>query len=109
MKIADFGLAREIRSRPPYTVRQHAVVQSAGGVAQVAVLQRPIDLFALGAIIAELYTLRPLFPGSSEADEVVKMCSILGTPTAELVGEFAWRRTCPSGSRSMRRCPCPRS
>ncbi len=34
----------------------------------------PIDMFALGAIIAELYTLRPLFPGSSEADEVVKMC-----------------------------------
>ena len=27
----------------------------------------PIDLFAVGAILAELYTLRPLFPGSSEA------------------------------------------
>ena len=26
----------------------------------------PIDLFAVGAIMAELYTLRPLFPGSSE-------------------------------------------
>ena len=26
----------------------------------------PIDLFAMGAIMAELYTLRPLFPGSSE-------------------------------------------
>ena len=27
----------------------------------------PVDLFAMGAIMAELYTLRPLFPGSSEA------------------------------------------
>ena len=42
-------------------------------VALVQVLLRaahygaPIDLFAVGAILAELYTLRPLFPGSSEA------------------------------------------
>ena len=27
----------------------------------------PIDIFAVGAILAELYTLRPLFPGASEA------------------------------------------
>ncbi len=26
----------------------------------------PIDVFAMGAIMAELYTLRPLFPGASE-------------------------------------------
>ncbi len=26
----------------------------------------PIDLFAMGAIMAELYMLRPLFPGTSE-------------------------------------------
>ncbi len=34
----------------------------------------PIDIFAMGAIMAELYTLRPLFPGSSEADEIHKIC-----------------------------------
>lgn len=38
-------------------------------------------MFALGAIMSELYTLRPLFPGSSEADELVKIASVLGTPT----------------------------
>lgn len=43
----------------------------------------PIDMFALGAIMAELYTLRPLFPGSSEADELVKIASVLGTPTPQ--------------------------
>ena len=26
----------------------------------------PVDLFAMGAIIAEMFSLRPLFPGSSE-------------------------------------------
>lgn len=33
--------------------------------------------------MAELYSLRPLFPGTSEADEIYKICSIIGTPTAQ--------------------------
>lgn len=41
----------------------------------------PIDQWACGAILAELYTLRPLFPGSSEADEIYKICSVMGSPT----------------------------
>ena len=32
-----------------------------------------IDLWAVGTIMAELYTLRPLFPGSSEIDEIFKV------------------------------------
>lgn len=40
----------------------------------------PIDIWAVGCIAAELYTFRPLFPGSSEIDEMFKICSILGTP-----------------------------
>ncbi|VDP94853.1 unnamed protein product [Echinostoma caproni] len=40
----------------------------------------PIDLFAVGCIMAELYTFRPLFPGSSEIDMIFKICSVLGTP-----------------------------
>ena len=43
----------------------------------------PIDMFAMGAIMAELYTLRPLFPGSSEADEIFKIASVMGTPTQQ--------------------------
>lgn len=31
----------------------------------------PIDIFAVGAIMAELFTLRPLFPGSSEVGGVL--------------------------------------
>ena len=40
----------------------------------------PIDIWAVGCIMAEMYTLRPLFPGSSEIDEIFKVCTILGTP-----------------------------
>ena len=38
----------------------------------------PIDLWAVSCIVAELYTLRPLFPGTSEVDEVFKICQVLG-------------------------------
>jgi serine/threonine protein kinase len=40
----------------------------------------PIDLWAVGCIMAELYTFRPLFPGTSEIDQIFKICSVLGTP-----------------------------
>jgi serine/threonine protein kinase len=33
-------------------------------------------------MMAELYTFRPLFPGSSEPDTLHKMCCVLGSPTA---------------------------
>jgi serine/threonine protein kinase len=36
----------------------------------------------IGAIMAELYTFRPLFPGTNEPDTMYKICSVLGTPTA---------------------------
>lgn len=39
-----------------------------------------IDQWAVGCIMAELYTLRPLFPGSSEVDTIFKICQVLGTP-----------------------------
>eukprot|EP00892_Ulva_mutabilis_P003352 jgi/Ulvmu1/1389/UM011_0117.1 len=82
VKVADFGLAREIRSRPPYT----DYVSTRWYRAPEVLLRSPyygkaIDLFAMGAIMAELYTLRPLFPGSSEADQIYKICSVMGTPT----------------------------
>lgn len=34
----------------------------------------------MGCIASELYTFRPLFPGSSEVDQLFKICSIMGTP-----------------------------
>jgi hypothetical protein len=44
-----------------------------------------IDIRAVGCIMAELYTFRPLFPGNSEIDEIFKICSVLGTPGFTLV------------------------
>ncbi|XP_068437654.1 serine/threonine-protein kinase MAK isoform X6 [Clinocottus analis] len=80
VKIADFGLAREIRSKPPYTDYVSTRWYRAPEVLlRSAIYSSPIDLWAVGCIMAELYTLRPLFPGNSEVDEIFKICQVLGT------------------------------
>ncbi|KAI9350906.1 kinase-like domain-containing protein [Obelidium mucronatum] len=90
VKIADFGLAREIRSLPPYTEYVSTRWYRAPEVLLRSTnYSSPIDMWAMGAIIAELITLRPLFPGTSEVDEVFKICSIVGSPkTGENLGSL---------------------
>jgi hypothetical protein len=38
------------------------------------------DIFAVGCILAELFSLQPLFPGSSELDQISRICGLLGGP-----------------------------
>ncbi|KAL6334198.1 hypothetical protein AAG906_006785 [Vitis piasezkii] len=74
---------------PAYMHRQNLLVTK--GVIKIAdfglvMLQSStygsvVDMWAMGTIMAELFTLLPLFPGSSEADEIYKICSVMGSPT----------------------------
>ncbi|KAL4480945.1 hypothetical protein ABPG73_020966 [Tetrahymena malaccensis] len=84
IKIADFGLAREIRSKPPFTdyvstrwYRAPEVILRANNY------NSPIDIFAIGCIMAELYKLWPLFPGQNELDQILQICKVMGTPSKE--------------------------
>lgn len=81
VKIADFGLAREISSAPPYT---EYVSTRWYRAPEVLLRSRdynaPVDMWALGAIMAETVTLKPLFPGQSEMDQVHRICEVLGDP-----------------------------
>ncbi|TFK41165.1 kinase-like domain-containing protein [Crucibulum laeve] len=81
IKLADFGLARETISRPPYT---EYVSTRWYRAPEVLLLSRnysnPVDMWALGTIMAELVNLRPLFPGSDQVDQVARICEILGDP-----------------------------
>ncbi|KAM3264066.1 cyclin-dependent kinase F-4 [Capsicum annuum] len=106
IKVADFGLAREINSQPPYTeyvstrwlvflpymfvglncsflisTMWHCRYRAPEILLQSHIYGPAVDMWAMGAIMAELFSLRPLFPGSSEADEIYKICSVIGTPT----------------------------
>ncbi|KAL5099851.1 hypothetical protein RYX36_004178 [Vicia faba] len=84
IKIADFGLAREIDSQPPYTEYVSTRWYRAPEVLlQSYIYNAKVDMWAMGAIMAELFSLRPLFPGASEADEIYKICGVIGSPTTE--------------------------
>ena len=83
LKIADFGLAREIRSVPPYTdyvsTRYYRAPEC---ILKTTNYNSPIDIWGLGCIMAEMYTHpQPLFCGSNEKEVLFRICSILGTPT----------------------------
>lgn len=84
IKLADFGLARETSAIPPYTEYVSTRWYRAPEVLLQSYLYGPkVDMWAMGAIMAELFTLRPLFPGASETDQIYKICNILGTPTMD--------------------------
>ena len=86
LKIADFGLAREIRSVPPYTeyvsTRYYRAPEC---ILKSTNYSSPIDIWGLGCIMAEMYLHpQPLFCGSNEKEVLFRICSILGTPTHDI-------------------------
>ena len=86
LKIADFGLAREIRSVPPYTeyvsTRYYRAPEC---ILKSTNYNSPIDIWALGCIMAEMYTHpQPLFCGANEKEVLFRICSVLGTPTHDV-------------------------
>ncbi|KAL2008647.1 hypothetical protein VTN00DRAFT_6841 [Thermoascus crustaceus] len=98
VKIADFGLARETHSKLPYTTyvstrwyRAPEVLLRAGEYSA------PVDMWAVGAMAVEIATLKPLFPGGNEVDQVWRICEIMGSPgnwyskSGTKIGGGEWR------------------
>lgn len=98
VKLADFGLARETHSKLPYTTyvstrwyRAPEVLLRAGEYSA------PVDIWAVGAMAVEVATLKPLFPGGNEVDQVWRVCEIMGSPgnwynkNGSRVGGGEWR------------------
>lgn len=98
VKIADFGLARETHSKQPYTTyvstrwyRAPEVLLRAGEYSA------PVDMWAVGAMAVEIATLKPLFPGGNEVDQVWRVCEIMGSPgnwyskSGAKIGGGEWR------------------
>jgi len=57
----------------------------------------PVDMWALGAMAVEIASLKPLFPGGNEVDQVWRVCEIMGSPgnwydkSGNKVGGGDWR------------------
>jgi len=85
LKLADFGLARAFGI--PVRSYSHEVVTLWYRAPDVLMGSRkystPIDIWSAGCIFAEMATGRPLFPGSSVSDQLIRIFKIMGTPNEE--------------------------
>ena len=83
LKLADFGLAKSYRMS---SGKLSEYVSTRWYRAPELVLRstnynQSVDIFALACIMAEMYLGRPIFPGSTETDQLTRIVTVLGTPT----------------------------
>jgi len=85
LKLADFGLARAFGI--PVRSLTHEVVTLWYRAPDVLMGSKnystTVDMWSVGCIFAEMVTGRPLFPGTSEKDQLLKIFTLLGTPTVD--------------------------
>ncbi|KAJ1934471.1 hypothetical protein GGF37_006351, partial [Kickxella alabastrina] len=80
-KIADFGLVHDLDfSRPLTDYISTRWYRAPEVLLNCPNYSTPIDVWAVGTIVAELATLRPLFPGSNQIDQLRRIFEVLGTP-----------------------------
>jgi len=86
LKLADFGLARAFGI--PVRNYTHEVVTLWYRAPDVLMGSRkystPVDIWSVGCIFAEMVNGRPLFPGTSEPDQLMKIFKTLGTPNKKM-------------------------
>lgn len=86
LKVADFGLAREYGS--PLKQYTKVVVTLWYRAPELLLLSEKystaIDIWSVGCIFGELLTMKPLFPGQSEAQQIELIFKTLGTPNERI-------------------------
>ncbi|KAK3104813.1 hypothetical protein FSP39_010841 [Pinctada imbricata] len=99
LKIGDFGLAREYGSplkhyTPIVVTLWYRAPELLLGIKEYST---PIDLWSVGCIFAEFLTMKALWPGKSEIDQLNKIFKDLGTPNEKIwpgVGELPGMKKC---------------
>lgn len=83
LKLADFGLARAFGI--PVNTFSNEVVTLWYRAPDVLLGSRTyntsIDIWSAGCIMAEMFSGRPLFPGTTNEDQLVRIFRIMGTPS----------------------------
>ena len=84
IKIADFGTAKEIPEFKDGSLTDYVCTRwyrAPECTLKSTNYNEKIDVWAIGCIMAELYTLKPIFPGSDEFDQLNKILKVTGSPT----------------------------
>ncbi|XP_018576012.1 cyclin-dependent kinase 4 [Anoplophora glabripennis] len=81
VKLADFGLAKTYDFEMKLTSVVVTLWYRAPEVLLGLTYATPVDIWSVGCIIVELYSLKPLFCGSTEGDQLSKIFRLLGKPS----------------------------
>jgi len=89
LKLADFGSCRGIYSKQPYTeyisTRWYRAPEC---LLTDGYYNYKMDIWGVGCVMFEVLSLRPLFPGTNELDQIHKIHNCLGTPDVEILNRF---------------------
>ncbi|XP_065339334.1 cyclin-dependent kinase 6 isoform X1 [Cloeon dipterum] len=83
IKLADFGLAKTYDFDMCLTSVVVTLWYRAPEVLLALPYATPVDIWACGCIMAELFRRSPLFSGSSEANQLERIFHVIGTPREE--------------------------
>lgn len=88
VKLADYGLARHVNNRSPYTTYVSTRwYRSPEILLRKGYYSKPLDIWAYGCVVVELATFSPLFPGSDETDQIWRILDLLGSPDHSINGK----------------------
>ena len=83
VKLADFGTAKEVPKYKDNSLTDYVCTRwyrAPECTLKSTNYDEKIDIWAIGCIMAELYTLKPIFPGIDEFDQLNRILKVTGTP-----------------------------
>ncbi|KAM8921193.1 MAPK/MAK/MRK overlapping kinase [Pelodytes ibericus] len=93
LKLGDFGSCRSVFSKQPYTeyisTRWYRAPEC---LLTDGFYSYKMDIWSAGCVFFEISSLRPLFPGSNELDQISKIHEVLGTPASAVLRKFKQSR-----------------
>ncbi|CAF1153871.1 unnamed protein product [Adineta ricciae] len=94
LKLADFGSCRQTLSKQPFTeyisTRWYRAPEC---LLTDGYYRNQMDIWSAGCVMYEIITLKPLFPGSNEIDQMNRIHDVLGTPSPSVLDKFQHRNT----------------
>ncbi|XP_069064454.1 MAPK/MAK/MRK overlapping kinase isoform X1 [Pleurodeles waltl] len=93
LKLGDFGSCRSVYSKQPYTeyisTRWYRAPEC---LLTDGYYSYKMDMWSVGCVFFEITSLRPLFPGSNELDQISKIHDVVGTPAEGTLKKFKQSR-----------------
>jgi len=89
LKLCDFGSAKRlIPSEPNVSYICSRYYRAPELIFNARDYTTAVDIWSVGCVTAELLTGRPLFPGETGTDQLVKIIGILGTPNRKQISDM---------------------